>query len=271
MIVRLKGGLGNILFQVNLAKYLISKGAAVKYDCRLVPNALLVDLSKINIQIDRATPLDIYRCLGLVGLHTSLQGKLRRLLRPINYVTDSSYSFLPNGYYDGYWQNIEAFGSFITFPTDVFRDFPLIRRNRGRSSVVIHVRGGDYFSSPNHVVLSFQYYLNAIGIMLSKTSKIENIVLVTDDILHSKQLVDKICQAYSKINVSIVCDSMLQDFALIANSDYLIIANSTFSLWAALLGNTKKTVIYPLNWFSDREKNKNWKETNIKKTWLGAL
>ena len=272
VIVRLKGGLGNILFQVNLARYLISKGATVKYDCRLVSRALLVDLSKMNIQIDHATPLDIYRCLGLVGLHTSLQGKLKRLLRPVNYVTDSSFSFLSNGYYDGYWQNVGAYGCFLSISYDVHIDFPLISQNCESSSLVIHVRGGDYFSSPNHIVLSFQYYLNAISIMLSKKSEIENIVLVTDDVLHGKKLIDRICQSYSKMNVSIVCESVLEDFALLANSDYLIIANSTFSFWAALLGNSKKEiVIYPSNWFKDVEKNKNWRETNIKETWIGAL
>ena len=271
VIVRLKGGLGNILFQVNLAKYLISKGATVKYDCRLVSSALLVDLSKINIQIDRATSLDIYRCIGLVGLHTSMQGKLRKLFRPVNYVTDSSYSFLSNGYYDGYWQNVGAFGCFLSFSNGVHIDFPLRRQDRGSSSLVIHVRGGDYFSSPNHVVLSFQYYLNAIGIMMSENSRIENIVLVTDDILHSKKLITKICQIYSRINVTIVCDSALDDFTLLANSDNLITANSTFSLWAALLGNSEEQiVIYPMNWFNDLEKNKTWIETNIKETWLGA-
>jgi hypothetical protein len=45
--------------------------------------------------------------------------------------------------------------------------------------------------------------------------------------------------------------TLLEEFYLLSLLDKAIISNSTFSLFAACLGNKDKTVVFPTHWFID--------------------
>ena len=114
--------------------------------------------------------------------------------------------------------------------------------------VMVHIRKDDYASSKKHIVQPLNYYLES-------QSKIEThlgirpiYVYFTDDPM------------WVKINFSlkekdtIISSKSFKDyeeFSIMQKCDHFIIANSTFSWWAAWLSdkNIDKKVYVPINWF----------------------
>lgn len=108
----------------------------------------------------------------------------------------------------------------------------------------IHVRRGDFVGSDFHTELDTDYYKNAMSFFPDKT-----FIVFSDDIEWCKnQSVFKDC-AFSEGNDEI------EDFNMLASCAGLIIANSTFSWWAAYLcPNPNKRIVAPKEdtWFTDK-------------------
>lgn len=112
-------------------------------------------------------------------------------------------------------------------------------------SLVIHVRKGDY-SNPKsyHKVLNRDYYREALLAVPFTESKA---YVFTDDLDWAKKIIG--------IEATFITDNDLKSPAetlvLMSKGDYLIGANSTFSLWAGLLSESEKGHrIFPKNWFN---------------------
>lgn len=107
--------------------------------------------------------------------------------------------------------------------------------------VTLHIRRGDYVSRQDwHPVLSLDYYRTALEIFEDKYP----VVVLSDDINWCKE----------NINADVYMDgtSQIQDLYTMAHATHNVIANSTFSWWAAWLNsNKKKKVISPSSrkWF----------------------
>lgn len=115
--------------------------------------------------------------------------------------------------------------------------------------VVIHVRRGDY-KNPNSPIglLSRAYYKNAIEMLKSKHEK-NCFWIFSDDIEESKSLLDGLIPK-SSIWVSHPSGAdPAESLVLMSLSRYIIIANSSFSWWAATTGVEKVLVIAPSPWF----------------------
>jgi hypothetical protein len=119
--------------------------------------------------------------------------------------------------------------------------------------LAIHYRFGDYLQygdadlGGSNVSLPEQYYLNALAEIPDLESYF--VILVTDDI--------EICNqktGYLK-NKLAVSDSEIIDFQILLNADTLIIANSTFSWWAAYLNKKKPLVFAPEYWLGFKVKS----------------
>ena len=125
----------------------------------------------------------------------------------------------------------------------------LLKKINSTNSVSIHVRRGDYLKDNNlniHGLCSLEYYSKAIEI-LNKNSNNLSFFIFSDDLEWCKS-------KFSLSNDLHFCDgNFIEDFFLMSNCKNNIIANSSFSWWAAFLNeNIKKTVIYPSNWFADK-------------------
>lgn len=110
--------------------------------------------------------------------------------------------------------------------------------------VGIHVRRGDYVNSNFHWDLSeTDYYDKAMCLFVDK-----KFIVFSDDIEWCKtQEVFKDC-AFSEGN------SEIEDFNMLASCESIIMANSSFSWWAAYLcPNPNKRIIAPREdtWFKD--------------------
>lgn len=107
--------------------------------------------------------------------------------------------------------------------------------------VAIHVRRGDYVGNPFYVnLMATTYYERAM-----EKFKGAKFIVFSDDIPFCKSQSTFIGCEFSEGK------SDVEDLNLMAGCKGIIISNSSFSWWAAYLGDSNKKVIAPLRWYSD--------------------
>lgn len=156
--------------------------------------------------------------------------------------------------YDGYWQDRKYFTKdFIRF-----KEFPLSERNqkileiiKSTQSVSIHVRRGDYllpqYKKKYSGVCTRVYYVEAINIVKSICDD-PRFFIFSDDIDWVKEHLPLDNASYIDWNSG---SNSIYDMYLMSKCKINIIANSTFSFWAAYLNTNGKMVIAPKKWFGD--------------------
>jgi len=131
----------------------------------------------------------------------------------------------------------------------ISKKYKYLLENKNRV-VVVHARRTDYLRNQDiinfHGPLTNDYYIRAINEM-SKSIHRPIYLLVSDDNSFWKPLIAEIEELESNYilyeNDEIITLGLLQQF------NNFIIANSTFSWWAAWLSNNPKRVIAPSKWF----------------------
>ena len=118
-------------------------------------------------------------------------------------------------------------------------------------TISVHIRRGDYMNSlETFGALSGDYYVAAISYTLENSSiNYARVLVFSDDINLAKQI-------FSKLEISLPVQFAEspenypeETLMLMAQSDAVIISNSTFSWWAAQIGNKSKFVVSPSKWF----------------------
>lgn len=138
-------------------------------------------------------------------------------------------------------------------PRHLKRYQPIINQLAHENSVCLHVRRGDYVSSKEanliFNVLEADYYDAAIRKVLSSVQQ-PVFYLFSDDNVKALNLIRGL-----GFNIDIQCLDVENDYAcfeLMKACKHFIIANSTFSWWAAWLGKTDNSiVVQPKYWFKD--------------------
>jgi hypothetical protein len=128
--------------------------------------------------------------------------------------------------------------------------------------VAVHIRRGDYVKIKKHNILDLKYYEEAKAYIEEKLALRPRYIYFTDDILWVKinfniQEGDTILSSKSYTDY--------QEFAIMQKCDHFIIANSTFSWWAAWLSKTakiSKIVVAPFQWFNftNYDSKESWKD-----------
>ena len=110
------------------------------------------------------------------------------------------------------------------------------------TGIVVHVRRTDYIGSVKHGILDAAYYERAIA-AARKYSPGGPLLVFSDDLAW--------CRAQPVFAGAIFVDEQTDYMALHLMSRFrnIVMANSTFSWWAAYLGPQPKTVIAPNRWF----------------------
>jgi hypothetical protein len=266
IIVNVKGGLGNQMFQYALYRALDSKDKKVKLDIHSYKNYGLhngYELPEIfNIK-------DIYCTNEEMEKFSDHQNniflRIRKKLigRKKSHVIQEGFSYMPsvfhkdNIYLDGYWQS-EKF--FIKSSQQIRYDFTfkkeLDEKNKSfllkiqnKNSVSIHIRRGDYITDKLlGNVCKIDYYKKAIEKMNKEVSN-PLFVIFSDDIEWCKNNFNFINAEFVNWNKGM--DSY-KDMQLMSSCKHNVIANSSFSWWGAWLNNNKeKIVIAPSKWFND--------------------
>lgn len=273
IIVRLIGGVGNQLFQyaagMSLAKF---HGVDLKLDVTGFTNYHLheygLESFRISAGIASETDLAMYTKNSLFFEKFTLYQRIANMFgAKKNFFMEKSfcfdpnfYSFPNNSYLDGYWQSEKYF---ISIENIIRKEFVLkkslskdsshyMTEINSANSVSIHIRRGDYVSNLEtnkiHGLLSNDYYAHSVDYLKSIYKNL-TFFIFSDDLDWCKKnlnLDGDIVYVNTIKNKSNFCD----DFTLMSLCEHHIIANSTFSWWAAWLAPyPNKIVIAPKRWF----------------------
>jgi hypothetical protein len=161
-----------------------------------------------------------------------------------------SYSELPKEndlFLHGYFQSEKYFSDCKEYIKNLFsetlfvKDYIDVQYENLDEAISIHVRRGDYLKFPDtHPVCRLSYYEKAIETIGEDRS----IFIFSDDIQWCKE------NFKFKNMIFVENEPDYIDLFMISRCKHNIIANSSFSWWAAWLNrNEDKKVICPKNWF----------------------
>jgi hypothetical protein len=264
IVIRTEGGLGNQLFQYAFGKSLSKK----------LNTKLLIDKSKYLSNTEkREFVLDKLE-LNYDGYYKGysnkylfkLSSKFPKLFyRELLFYKEKFFHYDPevfslinskSYYFQGYWQSYKYFHDYIQHIKDEVKinnllvaKKELIDKVSDSNNLSIHVRGGDYRRKPFLLfngLLKYDYYNECFN-QIKKIKKIKNIYIFTDDIEYLNQISKGFDFKFEIISNRHTV-SALQDFALLSKSKNLVISNSTFAWWSALL-SMSENVWCPAKWF----------------------
>jgi hypothetical protein len=271
IIVRLKHGFGNQLFQYATARRLsLALGVPLKLDLSFYTTHRLRSyaLDRLNIDADVATVWEMVRWRGprvLIPI-THPAGLVPRLVRERAFTFDPSILTLSDGHcLDGYWQSYRYFEDVAPTIRKEFavkapppdRDQQLLARMQQPDSICLHVRRGDYVSNPVvrkfHGFCSEDYYRRAVEQLAAQLQSPELFVF-SDDMHWVKQHL-----AFEMPTTHVghhAADSAPGELRLMTGCRHFVIANSTLSWWAAWLASDRGGIVYaPRQWFADPSMN----------------
>lgn len=273
IISRLRGGLGNQLFQ-----YAAGRAVAHRHGTELK-----LDTSAFNDERSRRYALDHFRISATVltseererlGVASAPKDRLERIrerflgraklpvVRENTYEFDAAFLNAPNACcLDGYWQSPKYFSEIEQRIRQecVVRD-PLSGKNLevsaridGCLSVSLHVRRGDYVAQAStnryHGTCSSEYYAAAEAILLDRLGEIRLFVFSDDPDWAESNLRFASTVCIVRHNAP---QKDYEDLRLMSLCKHHIIANSTFSWWGAWLSaHPEKLVVAPSNWFQE--------------------
>jgi hypothetical protein len=287
IIVKLKGGLGNQLFQYAVGRHLAEiHKTKLKMDISLFETYELHAYSiwPFNIQENFAS-LDEVRAVAPREQGIAERMIRRVLHRPLKtcstYVQEKHFHFdpdilnLPNGVYlDGYWQSERYFASIaetlrqeFTVKTPIEgKEKEIAEKISQTESVSLHIRRGTYTLHPHsdvHGTCSVDYYIRGAS-HLTQTVRNPHFFIFSDDPEWTRENLNL---PYSTTFVEHNrADKDYEDLRLMSLCKHHIIANSTFSWWGAwLCSYPSKLIVAPRKWFNHAKNNTN---DLIPKEWI---
>lgn len=119
----------------------------------------------------------------------------------------------------------------------------------------LHFRRGDYIWNPDIGILSTDYYKSSILTLKAMQVRWDAVWVFSDDKEIKEDEIVKLFPTSEKVTfVKPPLDShSFESLSLMSMTSALVIANSTFSWWAATLGWPDKKVICPETWFANLE------------------
>lgn len=280
LFVYLQGGLGNQLFIVAAAYRHVERLA----ELGVTPTPHLVFSTQTNEGMQgRVTSRNSYTSSLLSWLPRSAPMRCTHVYRepPFGWIEDTaSMSPITSGLLVGYFQHRDLVtplpklveqhlvSSYLTAAV-------VVDRPQGRRRLGVHVRRTDYTTLQNvFVQLDVEtYYRDALARALAADDApppFDEIVLVSDEpVAALKELQPLLSEKLSGVPVTVMHHPVatsseqddLDDFFALASCHTVIMANSTFSWWAALLSHvvpredaaTPIVTIGPARWFVDRK------------------
>jgi len=286
IVIRLKGGLGNQLFQ-----YAAGRALALKHRVDLA-----IDLRYFaSDRFGRNYRLNHFNVSAIVLTDEEAHHlwkryvperreniikyiKLRVLpfwLKPT--VIERHYHYDPlfkrigkEAFIDGYWQSYRYFEEYedtirseLTIRSALSsKTLDVLRRIENTQSVSIHIRRGDYLSNDLYAICESDYYLAALSFIMKNIQK-PQLFFFSDDMpwvrrnfnMQDANYVDHNDKAHD-----------VEDLFLMSHCRHHIIANSTFSWWGAwLCPHPNKIVVAPKKWFTNNNMNT---DDLIPRSWL---
>jgi len=271
---RLNGGLGNQLSQFAASRFFENKyrvniffddyylkKSKKKHESLILDNLFLniVTLDHYKVKISRL----INKIIDKFGFKTIAIFDIKFLFDEFEPPSSKGYITVV----EGFWQTNEIYKSdaidaiyqatlqkLKKLNSKIF-DFEL-ECEEGYIDVAMHIRRGDYLTNKHffvrqQYVLPVQYYIYSMNYIKEKYGKKLNITIFSDDNIILSEFDIKDC------NLKIVNRFQYTDleaFYLFSCFNICIIANSTYSMWAALISNFRKNgqILAPSIWHKNR-------------------
>lgn len=273
LIVRIRGGIGNQLFQYALGrKIALETGMKLRFDH-----------SEYDRYVNRSYCLNLLKTQGLSATESEKSAVLwpaqafgrtvklcrkvypfyqRRYIREDELLRDGEPPVLTqsSAYLDGYWQKWQIPFSIIDPLRDeitlrqpmVLERLKLQQRINSGPSAALHVRYGDYSQAHNlrnFGLCSAGYYKGAMDFLRKRIPGLTFYVF-SDSPERAREVVPQQDNVFFADPMQDGKDH--EDLLVMSSCDHIVTANSTFSWWAAFLnGNKDKHVIAPLKWFNN--------------------
>lgn len=278
IVVQLAGGLGNQLFQYALGRRLASdRGTSLAFDLSFLedrsprPEFTVRDfaLAPYGLGVRQATAAEVARLrTAAPPLADRLRRRLfrrtiphhrQRIVREQGFRFDPSILKVPHDcLLVGYWQAPAYFDAVagrlrreLALPPPVGRNAELLREVRGRASVGVHVRRGDYVSLARtnaiHGVCPPEYYVRALELVVARVTA-PHFFAFSDDLAWVRENMRFPGPvAYVDHNQ----EAPHEDVRLLSACRHVVIANSSLSWWGAWLSPAERIVVAPARWFRD--------------------
>lgn len=249
--IYLMGGLGNVLFQINYAHNLKDHGFDVVLNVYLLRENFITKnvlgwsshdtLSSLHA-LDLISSFKVEERPSIYFIFGFLSKFFRNRIFNCQYfgLISPDFKILKATHLFGYFHIKNPINSrFVTMVKRAIEKklhHPDLRRAKENlmkigNSWVIHIRGGDYKLDQNFT-LDINYYIEA-------TNNKTDFYIVTNDRKYSKEVMSNLNLKFHFVSSS----NALEDFIILVMSDKKILANSTFSWWAAEFGNSDSLVI----------------------------
>lgn len=264
IIIKLQGGLGNQLFQYALGRTLEKRYKKdVKYDLSFYANnkeftARSYLLDKFDTAVKIASHEEINKTKYPFGLFSKIIYLINKALNKFifkKYHISYEPEFLELiknkdfVYLEGYWQSICYVAPCLEDLKKelVLKDDKLSGILNGES-VAIHIRRGDYLKMGGGLdVLDISYYKKSAAFISEKLKDVRYYIF-TDDVAWVKENFNFL----GKGDTTYISDLGFHDYEeilLMAQCKNIIIANSSFSWWGAMLNQNKDAIIVcPKDW-----------------------
>jgi hypothetical protein len=287
LIVKLFGGMGNQLFQYALGRHL-----ALKSDLPLFVDAISgfqndfykrkYSLDNFNVKVREADTDLIHRFAHLqnpLGRKDKIHNLINRYILNFNplFIREKHFHFDPEilaiklrsiTHLSGYWQSEKYFQEIesiirqdFTFKTAISaKNTTLISEIQEKNTVCLHVRrllgisDGQINeeSVKHHGTADLTYYEKAIRLIAEREQNLHFYVFADSP---------EWAQAHLKLSFPttfVSGNSDIEDLQLMSLCKHHIIANSSFSWWAAWLNaNPDKIVCAPMTWVANKSVNTN--------------
>lgn len=292
IITRLRGGMGNQMFQ-----YAVGRAISIKNNVPLgLDLAFLLDRTprpRFHKFTFRNYQLDVFNIEAQIIPQSEIpfiyrqhfSGKLMIYINGLINIFDKKFNkwkyfkFNPrvfskgtNVYLNGDWHNLKYFEDIQDVIRKDFTPKNELSENikklkieiEGNNSLCLHVRRGDYVGNINHEIIGKEYYEKGLK-KIKNLTKIDKIYVFSDDIKWCEDNI-KFGLPTMYVGEEYAGDKDVGHIVLMSACHNFIIPNSSFSWWGAWLSTyNDKIVVAPKQWFVD--KNINCKDL-IPKEWI---
>ena len=262
VILNIKGGLGNQIFQIIAALNYCKKNKINKlyiYTPNLINYKVIrkmdIDLNLFNFPLsikvlDKKYIFLSKRFIQILKLFNN------KIVRVINDKNISQYTNSKINILDGYFQTTQSLfldnilhdfsSQFDKIYTNYITQFLPILNIDFDNDYGLHIRGSDF--------LGHKQLINNDPILILKKIKLKKIFIFTDDKPYAQKLLKDLNNKIIFISDYNLTD--LQEFIMISKFRNMIITNSTFSLTASIINlQNNKNIMCPTFWYYSKRQN----------------
>jgi hypothetical protein len=249
LLVNLTGGLGNQLFQfANGVSVALETNSEIAFN--YMKGSRRYNLSFLGIKTKEFYSVSIIR--GELTINPSTKCHHDSSVVYAEPYFESSFTHQPiklakvNNELNGYFQSHKYFAPHKRAVFHYLRKKLSSFGENFAHELIIHIRLGDLVANPVarefHGILTEEYYLTAIGeYFLDK-----EIVIVAEDINQASIHFPNVVRLAKKC----ISSNPVSDLATMSRAKQLITANSTLSLWAGYISDSRTVV--PSSWFTPK-------------------